>query len=451
MKKMDSYLKLFNKVSIEDLSYEYIYKELICHENRNVNGCVKDILRIFADMIDTDKKYIKLVDNKIVISNIDEIDYSKKKIELSIFNKLDNVHKDLDMLINYCNKKKIKFSGKFEVYDNVGYLSMLFTDIDGVLMVIDYVNSKLNKNIYNVNPLFFSSGDVMISLDCEYSYIEILSMYLYKFILKMRELKLDVDYSNFKDYMVDNYFKIDNQIDMYQFLEFNNRDIKLSKFFRNIDEITNIIIYLFNGNDYDDFKDYFRKLSRKNGNISNKYEIYDNMDECSILLEELVKNMYFSYGDEYTKESIINYMNTGKGDYITRKDNLRKRVMNSKVFMIYLRKINIEIEIDRLIDMFRFEKKVKILENICKEIYLTYLDDDNNIGKIQVARGLIRMQYGDYSTITRNNNARKMAIENIDSLEVIKLIKSSLGIDSVKKEEELYELYAEYIENICVS
>ena len=161
--------------------------------------------------------------------------------------------------------------------------------------------------------------------------------------------------------------------------------------------------------------------------------------------------MYLNYGDEYTKESIINYRNSGKGDYITRKDNLRKRITSCKVFGIYLCNISLEAEIDKLLDKFKFENKVKILENICKEVYLNYIDSDNkNVGKIQVARCLIRMQYGDYSTITRNNGIRKLAIENINSFDIIKLIKSGLGIVDVVKEEELYELYAEYIEDICI-
>ena len=60
------------------------------------------------------------------------------------------------------------------------------------------------------------------------------------------------------------------------------------------------------------------------------------------------------------------------------------------------------------------------------------------------------MGSGDYSSITRKNDARKIAIDNIKPNEVLRLIKSSLGIDYVRKVDELYELYANYIEKICI-
>ena len=451
-KKIEEYLKVLRKFSIEDLSYDIIYKELICHENINLNGCVKDVLRVFTDMIETDERYINLSGDSILISNTDDSFDTGRKIRLGIFNKLECVVSNIDSLLVFCNKKKIKFRGKLENYDNVGYLELEINDVEEAIKVIDYVNSKLSSNIYSVNPLFFSVSNVMVSLNGKYSYIEILSMYLYRFILKMNEYKMDIDYVNFKTFILENYYMINNHVDMYQYIDLNVRNIKLSSFFSNIDEVTNIIVYLFNGNDYDDFKEYYRKLNRKNSKINNKYLIYDDVDSCTSLFEELVNNMFFNYGEEYTRESVINYMNTGKSDYITRKDNLRKRVMDNKVFMIYLRKISLVDEIDRLIGLCKIEKNGKILEEVCKTMYLNYLDHDNQcLGKIQVARGLIRMQYGDYSAITRNNNARRMAIENIVPTEVVSLIKYSLGIEHVKKEEELYELYAEYIENICIS
>ena len=175
------------------------------------------------------------------------------------------------------------------------------------------------------------------------------------------------------------------------------------------------------------------------------------MDDCNDLFCELVSNMYFNYGEEYTKVNIIKYRDTGMVDYITRKDNLRRRVMASKNFMIFIMNINLSDEIDKIIDTIKFDKKKKVLENVCREIFKRYIDYDNkNYSKIQVARSLIRMSYGDYSIITRNNDIRKMAIDNISADEVLWLIKKSLGIDKVVREEELYELYAEYIESLCI-
>ena len=57
MKDIDNYLKKYDVLSIDEISFEYIYKDLICHNNIDVNGCFKDIVRVYADMID--KKGLK--------------------------------------------------------------------------------------------------------------------------------------------------------------------------------------------------------------------------------------------------------------------------------------------------------------------------------------------------------------------------------------------------------
>ena len=113
--------------------------------------------------------------------------------------------------------------------------------------------------------------------------------------------------------------------------------------------------------------------------------------------------------------------------------------------------IDLEIEIDSIVNKVKYDKKKIILEEVCKEIFFKYLNSNSvNFSKIQIARSLIRMSYGDYSTITRTNDVRKKAIDNIESNEIIDLIKMSLGIDKVLVEDKLYELYADYIESLCI-
>lgn len=449
-KRIDEYLNKISKFSLDEIDYDYIYRELICYNNRNIDDCVMDTLRVFTEMVNNDKKYINMDNDSLLISNTSGFVNGKRIIKLGIFNKLDNVIFNIDSIISYCNKKRISFFGKLNNYDNVGYLEINVSNIDDSMLLIDYINNKLGKNLYSVNPLFFSVGCVMVSLDSEYSYIEIMSSYLYRFIMDMKRFCLNVDYNNFKSYMLDNYYKIDNQIDMYRYVDFNTKGISLSKFFANLDEVTNMIMYLFNGNDIDEFKEYYCKLNRKNSKNVNKYLDYDNIDGCCCLFEELVLVMYLNYGEDYTRDNIIKYMNSGKVDYITRKNNLRRKIMAEKRFIIYLMSIDLDKKIDKIINNIKFEKKKKILEDVCKCVFLNYIDRNVNYSKIQVARCLIRMSYGDYSTVTRCGNARKLAMDNIDSDEIVKLIKMTLEIDRVCVESELYELYADYIERLCV-
>ena len=161
--------------------------------------------------------------------------------------------------------------------------------------------------------------------------------------------------------------------------------------------------------------------------------------------------MYLNYGEDYTRINLNNYLKTGNNEYITRKDDIRKRVISSNLFMIYLHQIPVDEKINQIIDSCKIEKKKKILEDACKETFKSCCNDLNkDSGKTQVAIGLIRMESGDYSGITRKNDARKIAIDNIKPNEVLGLIKSSLGIVYVRKVDELYELYANYIEKICI-
>jgi len=120
--EIDEYLKKIGSISLDKLNDYFIYKELICYENRNLNGCVKDILRVFTDMVENDKRYIKMFNNSILISNNGFIDDGVLKVRIGVFNKLDKVINTIDSLINFCNKKRIKLNGKLECYDNIGYL-----------------------------------------------------------------------------------------------------------------------------------------------------------------------------------------------------------------------------------------------------------------------------------------------------------------------------------------
>ena len=49
----------------------------------------------------------------------------------------------------------------------------------------------------------------MLSINSEYSYIDIMMMYLYRYIFLMKDLKKEIDYDSFKDFIIDNYYKID--------------------------------------------------------------------------------------------------------------------------------------------------------------------------------------------------------------------------------------------------
>lgn len=427
-----------SNISLDNI-YNLLISSMSTEEDTKENIKIEDIFEILS--LDVNKK----IENKCVLFSHDFDNYNDKNIELSFFCNFENFKENIEKFIEFLEKKKIKYFGNIRIYESVIYICISISNADDALKILNFVDYKLN--IYKVNPLFFSYNNVALSISNYYSYLEILTMYLIKFIENKKKMNEEIYFDDFKEYILDMSVKLNNQIDLYKLLDFNTKNLQLSKFYTNLEEITNLIIFSFIGSTFDDFKSYFYKLIKNKK--KNKYSSYDNLDDCYELFRELVESMYSIHGRDITKNNIKKYMVSSNGDYITRSNNLREKVISSKKFMIFLCKKSIDQEADKIIDKYEFDKEKDILEDICKDIYL--FSDNRNLGKIQVARCLIRMEYGDYSTITRSNGLRERAYNKINSKDIIKIIKDSLNIDKDIKKEKLYELYANYIDKKCNS
>lgn len=445
MSKIKEINNFFNTIDLfKNLKYDELYNKLI-YNNINIENAPYLLKKIYKEISIQNKKK----DNsKIYIEEGIELNSQQKLLEISCFINNNNIIDVLNNIFSYLKKKKIKYAMEIVVKNAVYHLIIYLSDKNDATKIIDYINDKIDKQIEKTNELIFSEDKVAMSFKLEYSYNELLSMYLYKFI----NINIKTTYNDFTKYILNNYFKIINQIDLYQFLEFNKRNIPLSDFLINLEIITTLIVYLINQKDMEDYFDYYNKIKKEESKNKNKYLIYNNLDANKPLFEELIRKMYLKYGDEYAKESILNYKNTGKKIHITRENELRKKIAENKTFMVYLHKIDFDNEYNSVLQQYKIDNDKKILEDICKETYLTYNDyEKKNLGKIQIARTLIRITNGDYSSITRNNNARKIAIENIKPEEVVNIIKSTLQIKQIKKETTIYELYAEYIANLFLN
>ena len=106
-KRINEYLNLIGSKRLDDLSYEYIYKELICYNSTKISDSNKTIAEIFETLPLDIRKYIKLQDQTLIISNNLDIDNTKKMIELGIFNKIAYINDNITKIILFLNKKKI--------------------------------------------------------------------------------------------------------------------------------------------------------------------------------------------------------------------------------------------------------------------------------------------------------------------------------------------------------
>lgn len=176
----------------------------------------------------------------------------------------------------------------------------------------------------------------------------------------------------------------------------------------------------------------------------------DNKDKE--LLISIIEEMTKKYTLTEVKLSLFNYKKTNNISTITRENKLRDKVLLSKTFNDYIKALSNE-ELNNLIDKYKKEKIIPMsilsqtLDSICKQTYFSAIDEGYD-GQKQVAVGLIKLSYGDYSGITREGNSRVQAINNIKPEQVDSIIKYSLKEKGFLNEsdKQIYLTYAEYID-----
>lgn len=175
-------------------------------------------------------------------------------------------------------------------------------------------------------------------------------------------------------------------------------------------------------------------------------------NEDKELLISIIEEMTKKYTLTEVKLSLFNYKKTNNISTITRENKLRDKVLLSKTFNDYIKALSNE-ELNNLIDKYKKEKIIPMsilsqtLDSICKQTYFSAIDEGYD-GQKQVAVGLIKLSYGDYSGITRGGNSRVQAINNIKPEQVDSIIKYSLKEKGFLNEsdKQIYLTYAEYID-----
>lgn len=183
-------------------------------------------------------------------------------------------------------------------------------------------------------------------------------------------------------------------------------------------------------------------------------------DDTKDLLLEIINTMINKYGNLGAKNAILKYKKDKKIEYITRAKDLRKKIKSSTNFNSYIDSISKE-ELENLINSKTKEDseqdieinskektidKISLLEEISKEIYKSAINSSAD-GEKQVAISLIKLSNGQYEYITRSNDARTIAKENISSDEVENLIRTTLENEGyiIENDIDMYYLYANRI------
>ena len=433
-----------------NIDIDYIYSYLNNYEIDNNIDITYTLNKI------NNNKYnkINLLDNSLeVISNDYVMDNT---IIMNLTIKEKNIVNIIDKIIKYLDKEKIQYkittSNKL-INNNV---NINLTNKLDIFKLSEYINKKINKeDLYQVNPLYINDSKISYNLSTKLSYNYIVSYYIYLFLNEIKDKHI-VTSNEFYSFMLKHSQNINECHDLSNYLELNKEKNNID-YLIDFEIITNELFEVIKRGTLEnifELNDLYNNIEYKD-KLIDKYKSFNDISLNETLLNKIIIAMITKYGYQYTLNSLLEFSKSYNVNLITRTNNLRSEVINSTSFITYLNTINIKDKVDIINKELGIKEEDLtsdlILENICKETYLSCQNEEKKYsGKIQVARSLIRLTYGDYSGITRTNNARKIAKEKLLPEEIEEIIKISLEKNGyiIESESDLYELYATHISHI---
>lgn len=434
-----------------NIDIDYIYSYLNNYEIDNNIDITYTLNKI------NNNKYnkINLLDNSLeVISNDYVMDNT---IVMNLTIKEKNIVSIIDKIIKYLDKEKIQY--KITIFNKLinNNININLTNKLDIFKLSEYINKKINKeDLYQVNPLYINDSKISYNLSTKLSYNYIVSYYIYLFLNEIKDKHI-VTSNEFYSFMLKHSQNINECHDLSNYLELNKEKNNID-YLIDFEIITNELFEVIKRGTLEnifELNDLYNNIEYKD-KLIDKYKSFNDISLNETLLNKIIIAMITKYGYQYTLNSLLEFSKSYNVNLITRTNNLRSEVINSTSFITYLNTINIKDKVDIINKELGIKEEDLtsdlILENICKETYLSCQNEEKKYsGKIQVARSLIRLTYGDYSGITRTNNARKIAKEKLLPEEIEEIIKISLEKNGyiIESESDLYELYATHISHIC--
>jgi len=378
--------------------------------------------------------------------------------------KKENIESSVQKIFDFIEKNDIVHCSKLAKHTRIDDLVIRVYEKEDAEKIIKFINEDkdLTNNMYDANPFVINEGKIGITMDRMLSFNDILSKYICEYINEVNKNKMFASKDGFNMFLQTKLKRLQEKEDLSTFIKMaDSRELKmLPVFLQSVEEITTILIKVTSGNTKESLYEYFYQVNNKDYNVE-KYQEYSDFDYKKMLnngyslLRELVLVTNQKYGYNNTRSNLEAFKETGDLTYITRTNDLREKIARSKTFKTYIRTFDLEEQLNTILPKINEEivpSKETILEDVLKSTYLACQTPERGYcGKTQVARALIAMQTNDYDCITRTNNARNKAKENIRPDEIKKIIKNTLETNGyiLETEQELYWLYANHIEYLC--
>lgn len=482
---MDSYVKkveistfllqmqsLFIKHNFSNRNLKHIYKKVVTEgvSAKEVNMDLSDVFNAECERNrDNSKLYVFVSPGWRYFcqyrSSVLDGTFSTNPIKLYLPLKGENIQNSLKKIFDFITDNGIVHYSKLARDVRNDDLVIRVLSKEDADKIIEFVNSdpELTKDMYNPNPFCINQGKVGLAMDYRLSYNEVISKYLF-YYLKEATLNNEIaNYESFKFFIQRNLQALYDKDDLSEQIRnyaMNNLD-DLPNFLQGLEEITEIILLNLEGGSKDQLYDKFKERN----SLEFKRDGYKDFSYSNLfvsdadLFKDIITTMYYKYGEYATKENLREFKSLNDLSRITRSNNLRERVMASPTFRTYISFISIDEEMNLLFPKKGnlFEERVSkdsILEYVCKQTYLASQTEERHYtGKIQVASSLIYMKNHVYDRVTRTNNARRIAKDNIEPNEVDDLIRKTLEKNGyiIENDYDLYNLYATHIEYLCNS
>lgn len=393
------------------------------------------------------------------------IPYELNPIKIYVPLKSENLERNTQKIFDFISKNNIRHCSKLATHIRTDNLVIRVFSKEEADKIISFINSdeELKNSMNEPNPFCINDGKVGISMDRNLSYNTILSKYIYKYIKMVNDKKNLATCDGFKLFLEQHLKNLQNKTDISNemMMGTDRYTENMPQFLQSLEEVTNIMIKGIEGADKKELYEYHKEINDFSYNQSKKQE-YKDFDykqfgkENFDLLKEVFQVMVKKYGYNNTKDNLELYRDTGDLSYITRTNGIREKVESSKTFRSYLNLVSLNGMLCQINSMTKEQEeksqKEYILEDVCRSTYIACQTPERGYcGKNQVASLLIRMQQNNYDYITRLNNARTIARENLKPEEIKDIIKKSLESNGyiIENENDLYELYATHIEYLC--
>ena len=451
---------------IENLTKEEILLKI---ENYGISLKEENITFLLEELLEKYKKNKKIdilnENDKFILKTKDE---EEKRINIHIPLTKEGIKEHLEKILDFLIKSKFKYNVLIYKNIKIDTLIIKLNNLEESKKTINFINN-IKDNLYELNPLLLLEDNIFLSIEEKTLYYKtILAKYIYQYIFDCLKEDKKANIKSFEKYMYSNLLELQSKYDISDQLRIANINSNYKTLLKELENILKLICAnLRNIVNDTSLKDIYYNIYNEviNSNI-NEFKDFtkENFDNDANLLKEIIIKMTYRYGFDYAKEAIEHYIDLEQSralEYITRENNIREKVKNSKTFRTYLNlftKEELDLEIERLKPDLTEEiiEKVKttddiILEQVCKETFLAFETEERNFsGKLHVAIALINMQNNNYNYITRNNDARKIAKEKIKPNQVKDLVLKTLVTNGyiMEDEEDIYELYAIHIKNL---